>query len=173
MEEPWQNPLEILSFFVGELLVTGFETNFLANLIYLMVTVSRFCFRMKTPHRQWQNYCGWDTAYLLLLPYMLGLLTYQRNNLLWFEVSCSWHTLVACFYHFIIFKALDMDCLVICSRIFIDWLVHNAGYLHIFLFPSLKGVCPFSFSGDSFVLPRFSKEITHIWESVSVRSNFS
>lgn len=128
----------------------------------------------------WECHVDNDKA-LLQLKYSLSSasafwamsITYQRNKLVWFEVSCSRHTLVACFYHFIIFKALDMDCSVICSRIFIDWLVYDDRHLHIVLSPSSKGFCPFSFSGAAFVLPRFPQVITNIWESILVSSKFS
>lgn len=50
------HPLEILSLFGWESLISRFENIFSANLIYLMVTISRFCFPLRMPCGQWQSF---------------------------------------------------------------------------------------------------------------------
>lgn len=49
------HPLEIHSLFDEKPLIFQ-PTSFSANLIYLMVTISRFCFSLKTPCGQWQSF---------------------------------------------------------------------------------------------------------------------
>lgn len=76
------NPLEILFcffFFCGKSLTSKFETNS-ANLIYLMVTISRFCFPSRTPRGQWQTFTAENYSLLLLPPSVLLLsITCQRS----------------------------------------------------------------------------------------------
>lgn len=142
----------LLLLFLGVSLITRFENDFFQPI--LPTWWRPFCFGTKTPHRQWWNYCGWDNSISSLSPLCVKSGTYHRNNLLWF------HTLLLSFFkknQFITSKALDMVFSLICSGIFIDWLVYNAWHLHIFFCPSLKSICPSSFSGSSFVLSWFSK----------------
>lgn len=140
----------LLLLFLGVSLITRFENDFFQPI--LPTWWRPFCFGTKTPHRQWWNYCGWDIAFLLFHLYVLSLEPIIEIIYFGFILSCCLF-LKKSVYH------LQGTWHGFFTNMFRDFyrLVYNAWHLHIFFCPSLKSICPSSFSGSSFVLSWFSK----------------